>query len=113
MIIDPVLFYSSYLGGGAADFGTAIAVDAAGMVYVTGWTESVSFPAKDSIVPPPPSDPFRPSAGIRGLDVFVTKINPAAIGDASLVYSTYIGGFDNDEPRGIAVDAAGSAHIAG
>jgi hypothetical protein len=113
LVIDPVLIYSSYLGGGDWDFGDAIAVDAAGAIYVTGWTSSVNFPTKNSIQPPPTPDPFRPSASTRGADVFVTKIDPSSTGEGSLVYSTYIGGTGNDEARAIAVDGAGNAYIAG
>src|SRR3989442_2832538 len=51
LIIDPVLAYSTYLGGGASDRGFGIAVDAAGNAYVTGDADSPSFP------PPPGAFP--------------------------------------------------------
>ena len=38
LVIDPVLWYSSYLGGSASDQAHAIAIDASGNVYVTGLT---------------------------------------------------------------------------
>ena len=44
LIIDPVLVYSTYLGGSARDRGRGIAVDAAGNAYVTGTTKSTDFP---------------------------------------------------------------------
>ncbi|HEU4892653.1 MAG TPA: SBBP repeat-containing protein [Vicinamibacterales bacterium] len=113
LVIDPVLMYSSYVGGAGDDVATDIAIDAAGMIYVTGWTSSANFPIRNTITPPPVPDFFNPRFGSRGEDVFVTKIDPTESGDASLVYSTYIGGFGNDEARAIAVDAAGNAYIAG
>ena len=45
--------------------------------------------------------------------MFVTKIDPSASGDSSLVYSTYLGGADSEEPHGIAVDADGNVYITG
>ena len=113
LVIDPVLLYSSFLGGAGDDVATDVAVDAAGMIYVTGWTSSVNFPTRNTIIPPPAPDFFQPAFGSRRQDVFVTKIDPAQSAESSLVYSTYLGGFDSEEARAIAVDAAGNAYIAG
>ncbi len=66
LIIDPVLSYSTYLGGSAGDSGNAIAVDASGNAYVTGETSSTNFPTKN------PSQ----SASGGGADVFVAKLDP-------------------------------------
>src|SRR6202158_4584712 len=99
LIIDPVLRYSTYLGGIGDDIGNGIAVDAAGNAYVTGDTNSANFPLVSS------SQTFG-----GGYDAFVTKFNAA--GNA-LVYSTYLGGSGGDEGRGIAVDAAGNAYVTG
>src|SRR5579872_7276840 len=44
LVIDPVLLYSTYLGGNGGDSGAAIAVDGSGNVYVTGWTSSTNIP---------------------------------------------------------------------
>jgi uncharacterized protein (TIGR03437 family) len=94
------LAYSTYLGGSGADYGCGIAVDAAGSAYVTGYTNSTNFPTQS---------PYQ--ATFQGVyDVFVTKLTPA--GDA-LAYSTYLGGTNDDEGYGIAVDAYGSAYVAG
>ena len=98
------LMYSTFLGGGApnfgADHGWAIAVDAAGCAYVTGITDSSSFPTVN---------PYQDTnAGDE--DAFVTKLSAA--GD-SLIFSTYLGGSERDEGRGIAVDAAGGAYVTG
>jgi uncharacterized repeat protein (TIGR01451 family) len=104
------LEYSTYLGGGDIDDGQAIAVDAAGSTYVTGLTVS-------SIAAPPPfpttPNAFNPnfSGGIR--DAFLSRINTNGAGLASLVYSTYLGGSDEDVGRGVAVDGSGHAYVVG
>jgi hypothetical protein len=104
LVIDPVLGYSSYLGGSGDDQGRGIAVDAAGAAYVTGETTSTDFPTLN---------PFQANcASCSGLhyNVFVTKVNPAG---SALVYSTYLGGSGSDVGHAIAVDAAGAAYVTG
>ena len=93
------LIYSTYLGGNSSDRGYSIAVDASGNAYVTGDTYSDNFPIIDSYQTNQPGD-----------DVFVTKLAP---GGNTLVYSTYLGGNDNDRGYAIAVDAGGSAYVTG
>ena len=83
------LVYSTYLGGSGEDDGTAIAVDAAGSAYVTGYTTSTTFPTLS---------PYQATTR-EGTDAFVTKLSPA--GNA-LVYSTYLGGNGEDWRYGIA-----------
>ena len=103
LIIDPVLTYSTFLGGVNNELANALAVDAAGNVYVAGNTFSVSdFPTTPGA--------YQTNAASDLADVFVTKLNPAGSG---LVYSTYLGGGETDFGLGIAVDAAGSAYIVG
>src|SRR5437879_4504448 len=107
LVIDPTLVYAAtYLGGNDADFGSGIAVDAAGAAYVTGQTCSTDFTASCT-------DPCTVLDGTHGggsADAFVTKINAAG---TALVYSTYLGGSNDDYGYGIAVDAAGAAYVTG
>jgi len=100
LVIDPVLIYSTYLGGGSDEEAWGIAVDSAGSAYVVGWTYSSNFPMEN---------PFDNTLG-GGIDAFVTKLNP--VGDG-LVYSTYLGGSSSDYGWGIAVDGAGNAYVTG
>jgi len=101
IVIDPVLVYSTYLGGNANDEGWTIAVDGAGAVYVAGETDSTTFPTVS---------PIQAVYGGGLADAFVTKINPAG---TALVYSTYLGGSFDDYASAIAVDASGNAYITG
>jgi len=104
LVIDPVLSYSTYLGGIGFDAGNAIAVDAAGSAYVTGQTGTVDFPTTIGA--------FRTSLGDTNNAAFITKLNPAGTG---LAYSTYLGGgtFSHTVGYGIAVDAGGNAYVTG
>ncbi len=101
LVIDPVLAYSTYLGGLGSDAGMSIAVDAAGNAYVTGVTASANFPTT--------SGTFQTTAQGGG-DAFVAKLNAAG---TQLVYATYLGGSGSDGATGIAVDATGSAYVTG
>jgi hypothetical protein len=100
LVIDPVLSYSTYLGGTGNDLGHAIAVDSAGNAYVTGETNSLNFPTATAAQ----------STNAGSIDVFVTKINAAG---SAIVYSTYLGGSSGDWGYAIAVDSAGSAYVTG
>jgi hypothetical protein len=102
LVIDPTLVYASYLGGSGSDYANGVAVDASGNVYVTGGTTSTQFPVVS---------PFQSSLGGNGFygNVFVTKISTAS----GMVYSTYVGGNNNDAGNGIAVDTSGNAYVAG
>ncbi len=95
------LQYSTYLGGGTADFGFAIAVDSSGAAYVAGQTRSTAFPVT--------SGAFQRSSQGNS-DCFVSKLNPTG---SALVYSTYLGGSALDACAGIAVDDSGNAYVAG
>ena len=98
LVIDPVLFYSTYLGGSGSEEGLGIAVDTAGNAYVTGATDSINFPTTQGAL-----QTTRNGVG----NAFVTKLNPTGSG---LVYSTYLGG-GYDSGSAIAVDMAGNAYV--
>ena len=94
------ILYATFLGGKGADLGYAIAADALGNAYVAGVTFSTDFPTVS---------PLQASAGGKQ-DAFVAKLNANG---AALVYSTYLGGSQDDFAQGIAVNAAGNAFVAG
>jgi hypothetical protein len=100
LVIDPVLLYSTYLGGTGSDSAAAVAVDSAGSAYVVGATASTNFPTASAM--------RATNAGAS--DVFVTKLAPDG---RTLVYSTYIGGTSDDGGTAIVVDATGNAYITG
>jgi len=103
LIIDPQLTYSSYLGGSATDEAHKVAVDSSGTAYVAGYSSSVDFP-----LAVPPANRTQ-----GAYNVVVAKLNPAALGAASLIYATYIGGSGNSLGRGVAVDSQGQVYFAG
>ena len=100
LIIDPVLVYSTYLGGSANDMGYGISLDPSGNAYVTGDTASINFPSVNSN-----------QALTGGEDVFITKMNASG---SALVYSTFLGGSTAlEHGYDIAVDASGNAYVTG
>ena len=118
LIIDPVLSYSTFLGGNGEETGEGIAVDATGAAYVSGTTFSTNFPTANALQPAP-GGPGTPGVCVSDVsDVFVAKLTPDG---TALVYATYLGGSGSDgdfaDPEGrtsrIAVDSAGNAYIAG
>jgi uncharacterized repeat protein (TIGR01451 family) len=123
LVIDPVLQYSTLLGGSSLDggiylhggdnppLGQGIAVDSAGEAVVVGETFSTNFPMKDAIDPT-----FGQVAGNRWV-AFVTKMNSSG---SALIYSTYLGGNSptsgvpaNSSAAGVAIDSAGDTYITG
>ncbi len=108
LIVDPVLSYSTYLGGSGYDAAYGIAVDASGNAYITGFARSGNFPVT--------SGAYHTTCGTSGTcnggyaDLFVTKLSSRG---STLVYSTYIGGSRDDIGKAIAVDSSGAAYITG
>src|SRR5439155_5958861 len=104
LIIDPILSYSTYLGGSGIDSANAIAVATDGTAFVAGGTSSADFPTAHSLQPS--------TGGPRDFpqDAFVSKISADGSG---LLYSTYLGGSEQDQANGIAVDTFGNAYVVG
>jgi uncharacterized repeat protein (TIGR03803 family) len=100
LVIDPVLAYSTYLGGNDYDSGFGVAVDASGNILVAGTTASTNFPTANAFQ----------SQNNGSEDIFVTKFNPAG---NSVIYSTYIGGHGDDNCEALTLDASGNAYVTG
>ena len=104
IIIDPILSYSTYLGGIELDAANAIAVSNDGSAFIAGETDSVDFPT---------AHPLQPNAGGPSDfpdDAFIAKISPDG---STLYYSTFLGGSLDDRASGVAVDSFGSAYVTG
>jgi hypothetical protein len=99
LVIDPVLSYSTYLGGASVEIAQAVTVDMNGSIYVVGRTNSANFPVVNNYQPHQAS-----------YDCFVTKLNSDG---SDPVYSTYLGGDSYDEAFDIEVDASGQAYLTG
>jgi hypothetical protein len=106
LILDPVLNYSTYLGGSAGDVGFAIAVDASGNAFIAGETFSTNFPPGTKVYS---STSPSPNNGAS----FVAELNPAG---TQLLYSTYLAGTQSnpfESANGIAVDSGGKVYVTG
>ncbi len=104
LVIDPILAYSTYLGGSDIDVANAIAVAPDNTAFVAGGTFSLDFPVAHALQPNDGGSLDFPK------DAFVSKISADG---STLLYSTYLGGANEDVANGIAVDAAGEAYVAG
>jgi hypothetical protein len=100
LVIDPVLVYSTFLGGRGDDQANAIVVDSIGNAYVTGTTDSPDFPLANL-------GGFNPDQ----TRMFVTKLD---VSGSALLYADYFGGTSGDDyPYSIAVDSNGNAYVTG
>jgi len=114
---DGNVLYSTYLGGSGMEGeapgnysddnsnGNNISVDAQGLVYVTGTTDSsggsgaITFPVTQNAI----------QSGLAGsTDAFLSIIDPTKAGQASLIYSSFLGGSNSEKGHSVAVNAAGS-----
>ena len=101
LVIDPVLGYSTFLGGTGVETVVGLKVDAAGCAYIAGYTDSNDLPTSASAH-------IRAHKGNN--DVFVAKFN--ATGTA-LEYATYVGGPGGDQAADLAIDSLGQAYVVG
>jgi hypothetical protein len=98
------LVYSTLLGGGSYDGASTVAVDTSGVVTVAGFTSSANLPTTRGAYD---------TTQNNGVDAFVSRLDPSKTGTAQLVYSTYLGGLNDDFARALAVDASGVVTVAG
>ena len=103
LVIDPILDYSTYLGGSGSDYTGGMARDSLGNTYVVGTTTSLDFPVTAGVKQ-------RKCAGTSCQDIFIAKLNPTGSG---LIYATYLGGSAADIGVSIATDSSGNAYITG
>jgi hypothetical protein len=100
LVIDPILSYSTYLGGSGGDVAYAVAIDSSGDAYVTGITASVNFPTTS----------LGQTTYAGGGDIFLTEFNPTGTG---VIFSVYLGGSGADTPSEILLDSTGNIYIGG
>jgi hypothetical protein len=101
LVIDPVLLYSTYLGGTSGESAFGVAVDQGGSAYVVGTTFSTDFPG---------SSPIKQTKTANNQDAFVLKLNPSG---TALSYGTWLGGSNNDLAQAVTVDQQGNAYVTG
>jgi len=104
LVLDPTLIANFLVGGGGSDNGTAVAADASGNWYLTGYTDSSGGSAFPTTV-----GAYK-TTNQGGTDIFVRKLSSDGL---TVAYSTYIGGNGGDQAFGIGVDSAGIAYLTG
>ena len=104
LVVDPVLAYSTYMGGTGADTINAIQTDNQGNLYVAGSTGTSDLVA---------SNEAYSTTNAGDLDVFLAVINSAPGGAYGVTFLTYIGGADNDVPQALAVDSSENMYVVG
>lgn len=101
LVIDPVLSFCTFQGGGSGDAGYGTAIDASGNIYICGATASTDFPDTNA---------YQGTLAGGTWDAFVVKYSADY---DTLLYSSFIGGTDNDYAYGMAVDTSGSPYLVG
>ncbi len=104
LTIDPVLVYSSFIGGSGQDAVTAVKLDKSGNVWVAGFTGTGDLTASVNA--------FQ-SANGGGTNIFLAEFNPKGDSSSSLLFLTYIGGSGVDMPNDMAIDGNGNIYLTG
>ncbi|ADW71045.1 DUF7948 domain-containing protein [Granulicella tundricola] len=105
-VIDPTisLLYSTYAGGLHNDQAFSITLDAQGNTFIAGWSASEDFPVTGNAL-----QTVRKNIGVYLYDIVVMKFDSAG----SLMYSTFLGGAQNDQGTTIVANADGSVYVGG
>ena len=104
LVIDPILEYSTFLGGDGSNPATDIGVDANGNVYIAGRTND------SAVVFPTTGGAFDETYNGGNTDAYVSKFSADG---STLLYSTFIGGSNVDTAWGLTVDPQGHAYVTG
>lgn len=101
LIVDPVLDYSTYLGGAREDYPYGVGVDSSGNIYIAGQTNSPGLASTGA---------YQSTLASGDTNAFVMKLDPSGM---RRIYTTYLGGPRDDIPYSLAVSASGEPHLAG
>ncbi len=93
--------YSTFIGGSGSDQALAVAVDGAGLAYITGWTDSTDFPIDLGAFDATPNGQE---------DGILLRLSADG---SQLTYASYLGGSQLDEGHDVTVDAQGSVFVTG
>jgi photosystem II stability/assembly factor-like uncharacterized protein len=103
------LFYATFLGGSNDDRGFGADVNSQGEVYVTGTTNSSDFPTTPGAYQED-NGGGSCGSGYPCMDAYITRLNADG---TQAIYSTYLGGEENERSWGIAIDESGAAYVGG
>lgn len=104
LVIDPILKYSTYLGGNGLDQINAVYLAPNGHLYMAGQTDRQFFNAINGAY----------DNNIAGVtNIFLAIVDTTAAGNDQLIYFTYLGGSNADIPLALAVDSSGVAYMTG
>lgn len=101
LVVDPILSFSTYIPGSYTDIANSIFLDKEGYIYLTGETNSSTFPIKNAV---------QSKRGGGWSDIFITKLNKDA---NEIIFSTYFGGSDTENGYEIKVDGEGYIYVTG
>jgi len=108
LVIDPVLQWGTYFGGGGTDWSLSVAVDRRnGDVFVVGY---IAFTSGFPLANPPGGVAYFDNTLGGSSDAFIAKFSGSNL---SLVWSTYFGGNDGDIAHSVAVDTSGNVFVVG